>query len=237
MEKLFGYCLFNIKIQSSVDAEKLGACLKPCAKLPKIYLMKIKIAQINTTAGDIKGNTAKIIAYLKKAEKNGAELAIFPKAAITGWPLLNLAENKNFIDAALKELNKIVKTANKTACLINYIGHGGLNYIALIHNKKIISNQILEGGAQIRFKGFDIAVLQDLPLCHCEPCSLGRSNLSVRLKHTARLLRANDALAMTQGNTPAMTPSLSCPKVVVGHPEKIRKNSYLNWIPDYDIRE
>ena len=50
--------------------------------------MKIAIAQINPKVGDISGNTAKIESFARRAGELGADLAVFPELAVTGYPPL-----------------------------------------------------------------------------------------------------------------------------------------------------
>ena len=48
--------------------------------------LRAAIAQINTTVGDLRGNTAKIIEYIDRARAEGADLVSFPELTITGYP-------------------------------------------------------------------------------------------------------------------------------------------------------
>ena len=51
-----------------------------------MHTMRIGIAQINTTVGDIPGNTDRIISAYQQLCKKGAELVVFPELVITGYP-------------------------------------------------------------------------------------------------------------------------------------------------------
>ena len=48
--------------------------------------MKVALAQINTTIGDLAGNEAKILAAYRKGAQAGAELVVLPELSITGYP-------------------------------------------------------------------------------------------------------------------------------------------------------
>ena len=48
--------------------------------------LRIALAQINATVGDLSGNRQKIIEGLEKARKSGAHLVAFPELAVTGYP-------------------------------------------------------------------------------------------------------------------------------------------------------
>ena len=48
--------------------------------------IRIALAQINTTVGDLDNNTSKIINYVNLARSSGADLIAFPELTITGYP-------------------------------------------------------------------------------------------------------------------------------------------------------
>lgn len=69
--------------------------------------MKIAIAQINCTVGDLAGNAAKIIEYAQRAQGAGASLLLTPELALTGYPPEDLLLREDFYrecDAALLRL-------------------------------------------------------------------------------------------------------------------------------------
>ena len=51
---------------------------------------RIALAQINTVVGDLDGNTAKVIDYMRRARELGADLIAFPELAITGLSLIHI---------------------------------------------------------------------------------------------------------------------------------------------------
>jgi NAD+ synthetase len=96
--------------------------------------MKIAIAQINPKVGDIEGNLALIEACARKAEAAGADLAVFPELALTGYPPLDLLERKNFIDANLKALKKLCALRLKTALAVGYVDRNPAGKGKPLHN-------------------------------------------------------------------------------------------------------
>ncbi len=69
--------------------------------------MKVAIAQINCTVGDLVGNTAKIIEYAQRAHDAGASLLLTPELVLTGYPPEDLLLRDDFYracDAALLQL-------------------------------------------------------------------------------------------------------------------------------------
>jgi len=106
--------------------------------------MRIALAQINTTVGDIQANIKKINYYYQKAKKEKADIVIFPELTITGYPPLDLLENSDFIDKNIQALKSFSKKVSGTACIIGYVdinpqvkGKKIKNAAAFIHNQKI----------------------------------------------------------------------------------------------------
>ena len=69
--------------------------------------MRVALAQINATVGDIDGNAAKIADYTARARDAGAALVVFPELTLTGYPPEDLLLKTHFLDAtgaALEEL-------------------------------------------------------------------------------------------------------------------------------------
>ena len=69
--------------------------------------MKIYAGQINSCVGDIVGNTQKIITHIERAEKQGADIAIFPELAITGYPPEDLLLEPCFIKKEQQALRQV----------------------------------------------------------------------------------------------------------------------------------
>ncbi len=69
--------------------------------------MKVALAQINPTVGDIVGNVDRILEYARRAAVSGADLAVFPELCICGYPPLDLLENDSFIDSCEAALRQI----------------------------------------------------------------------------------------------------------------------------------
>ena len=66
--------------------------------------MRIALAQINPTVGDFSGNLSKITDYTRRAAEAGAELAIFPELATSGYPPADLLEKTSFVERAEESL-------------------------------------------------------------------------------------------------------------------------------------
>lgn len=69
--------------------------------------MRIALAQIDATVGDLEGNAARIAAFAARAEAEGAEVAVFPELALPGYPPGDLLLRPSFLaahDTALRGL-------------------------------------------------------------------------------------------------------------------------------------
>ena len=73
--------------------------------------MRLALAQIDTTVGDLDGNRERILAQLAEAKGAGADLVLFPELAVTGYPPEDLLLRPSFIRAAEQSLNTIAREA------------------------------------------------------------------------------------------------------------------------------
>ncbi len=82
--------------------------------------LKLALAQINPSIGDIDGNAKKIIEQFEKAKKENCDLVIFGEMAICGYKTLDLLQKKYFISAIKEKILEIVAQTkgSKTAILL-----------------------------------------------------------------------------------------------------------------------
>ncbi len=73
--------------------------------------MRLALAQINTTVGDLDGNRERILARLGEAKEAGADVVLFPELAVTGYPPEDLLLRPSFVEAAEKSLAEIAREA------------------------------------------------------------------------------------------------------------------------------
>ena len=71
--------------------------------------LRIAMAQINPTVGDIVGNTRMIKAWIKEARKAKADLVAFPELAVTGYPPEDLLLKPRFVEDNLRAIEEIAK--------------------------------------------------------------------------------------------------------------------------------
>ena len=108
--------------------------------------MRIALAQINTTVGDLKGNVEIIINAIKKAKSIGAELVVFPELSITGYPPRDLLDFDFFVKDNLEYLELIKKHTDDIGIIVGFIdynraevGRKYYNSAALIYKGEIMA--------------------------------------------------------------------------------------------------
>jgi NAD+ synthase/NAD+ synthase (glutamine-hydrolysing) len=69
--------------------------------------MRIAIAQINTTVGDLAGNVDLTVRVAKDAARGGAAIAVFPEMTIPGYPPRDLVEKPSFLDRCDEQLQRL----------------------------------------------------------------------------------------------------------------------------------
>ena len=102
--------------------------------------MRIALAQINCTVGDLAGNAALCRAAIGQAAAAGADLVVFPELAITGYPPRDLLDRRAFCDAARDTVAALAPaTRGNIAALVGYVerapegaGRPTLNRAALV---------------------------------------------------------------------------------------------------------
>jgi NAD+ synthase (glutamine-hydrolysing) len=112
--------------------------------------MRIALAQINTTVGDLDANSAKILDYTRQAERAGAEVVAFPELSLTGYPPRDLVEKDSFLDRTADALRCIAQeSANLDISLIlGYVARSpkdaaikAQNAAAVIENGRVVFDQ------------------------------------------------------------------------------------------------
>jgi len=105
-----------------------------------MHSLRVGLAQINCTVGDLEGNTKKIIQYLDKAQKMGVELICFPELSITGYPPEDLVLKPQFLEDNLKALKKIIPKTEGLTAVVGFVDRNGevYNAAAVVHNKKLV---------------------------------------------------------------------------------------------------
>ncbi len=112
--------------------------------------MRIALAQINPTVGDLRGNANLIAQFARKAADRGADIAVFPELSITGYPPRDLVEKPSFVERSEQELERLAReTADLDLSIVcGYVarsesetGKRALNSAAVIEGGKVVFRQ------------------------------------------------------------------------------------------------
>ena len=85
---------------------------------------RLALAQLNTTVGDIDGNTARIIECVERARALEADLVAFPELAITGYPPEDLLFKTSFLQANVAAMQRVIAAAKGLAVVVGYVAVG-----------------------------------------------------------------------------------------------------------------
>jgi NAD+ synthase (glutamine-hydrolysing) len=83
-------------------------------------LLRVALAQINPTVGDIRGNSRKISDQIARARDEGAALVVFPELALSGYPPEDLLLKTSFLDAARVALRELASETHDIVAVVGY---------------------------------------------------------------------------------------------------------------------
>jgi NAD+ synthase (glutamine-hydrolysing) len=107
--------------------------------------VRIALAQIDPTVGDIDANAAKIAAWIDRARAEGAELTIFPELCLPGYPAEDLYLKRHFIEANRRAVQELAEGVGDGTVLVGFAepAAGAEGEYRRAHN----SLAVLAGGA------------------------------------------------------------------------------------------
>ncbi|MBN1813086.1 MAG: NAD+ synthase, partial [Anaerolineae bacterium] len=85
-----------------------------------MHQLRIALAQINATVGDLDGNVAKILANVAAAEAQGADMVVFPELAIPGYPPEDLLLKPSFVEANLAALEQVAAASEDILIVVGF---------------------------------------------------------------------------------------------------------------------
>ncbi len=102
--------------------------------------MRIGLAQINLSVGDIGGNLAKILSYMESARAEGVDVLCFPELAMTGYPPEDLLLKPSFIGDNIKAVDEVRKASKGLTVILGFADRDGdiYNAAALLHDGKLV---------------------------------------------------------------------------------------------------
>jgi NAD+ synthase (glutamine-hydrolysing) len=105
--------------------------------------LRVALAQINPTVGDLTGNAALIADSVAKATEQGANLIVFPEMIVTGYPVEDLALRPSFQAASIRTVQEIATSiSGDIVAIVGYLDQGPKNAVAVIHNGKVVASYV-----------------------------------------------------------------------------------------------
>jgi len=102
--------------------------------------MRVALAQINTTVGDIGGNLMRCLEAVAAAQSSGVGITLFPELALTGYPPEDLLHKDHFVEDNLDALEQLAAACGNVA-LVGFVDRdddGIYNAAALLGNNRVL---------------------------------------------------------------------------------------------------
>lgn len=101
--------------------------------------LRVALAQINTTVGDLQGNFDKIVASIEKARQTGVHIVLFPELALCGYPPEDLLLKAGFIQANRRYLDKLLPYSRGITAVVGFVDTKDdiYNAAAILHDGKL----------------------------------------------------------------------------------------------------
>jgi len=101
--------------------------------------LRIGLAQINATVGDIEGNTRRVLDGVERARALGVDVVAFPELALTGYPPEDLLFKPAFIEANLRALQDVIQASAGLTVVVGFVDRRDdiMNAAAVIHDRAL----------------------------------------------------------------------------------------------------
>ncbi|GAA0304951.1 NAD+ synthase [Kineococcus aurantiacus] len=110
--------------------------------------LRVAMAQIDTTVGDLDGNVAAVREWTARAARDGAHLVLFPETAVTGYPVEDLALRPSFVAASRRAVGRLAAEIaddghGDVAVVVGYVDHHEgrgrpQNCAAVLHGGRVV---------------------------------------------------------------------------------------------------
>jgi NAD+ synthase (glutamine-hydrolysing) len=107
------------------------------------FRLELALAQINPVVGDLVGNADLIIDQIAKSRARGAQIALFPELALSGYPPEDLVLREDFLVAAGAQLERVAAHAKDIIALVGYpMAHpdGVANALAVLADGEVVAS-------------------------------------------------------------------------------------------------
>jgi NAD+ synthase (glutamine-hydrolysing) len=164
--------------------------------------LRVGLAQINPTVGDLWGNSRLITDWIGRARDQGVDIVLFPELAITGYPPEDLVLKPAFVRDNLKQLDVVVAATKGISAVVGFVDEDGdiFNAAAFIsdgelkavYHKVFLPNYGVFDEQRYFTPGhrcpiFDIAGIR-VGVSVCEDCWYPSGPMAWQAQHGAELL-------------------------------------------------
>jgi NAD+ synthase (glutamine-hydrolysing) len=169
--------------------------------------LRIALAQINPTVGDLDGNAAKIAEWIDRARGEGADLAIFPELSLPGYPAEDLYLKPHFVAANRRVLEDLAAGVEGITALVGFaepaapgtglVAHNSLGVLAdgevrAVYRKNRLPNYAVFDEQRYFAPGSEPALIEvaetTVGLTICEDCWVEGPPASIEAERGARLI-------------------------------------------------
>lgn len=103
--------------------------------------LRVALAQINPTVGDLDGNTRLIKSRIKQARKAGADLVVFPELAVTGSPPEDLLLKPRFIADNRRAIAELARECVDLMAVVGYVEQGSASKHPVLASSVMCTDQ------------------------------------------------------------------------------------------------
>jgi NAD+ synthase (glutamine-hydrolysing) len=104
--------------------------------------MRIALAQVDLTVGDLAGNAALVRRWTARAREAGARLLAFPEMTLTGYPIEDLTFRRSLLDANRRVLASLAAESGDLPVVVGYLDRddvGARNAVAVLHHGAVVA--------------------------------------------------------------------------------------------------
>ncbi len=103
---------------------------------------RIALAQVNTTVGDLRGNTEIVKDWVARAAAQGADLAAFPELTLTGYPPEDLVLYPSFVAENKRLLRELAQCVQQNVAIVGFVDEADGR---LFNASALLANGMVQG--------------------------------------------------------------------------------------------